>query len=158
GRGIVATASDFGTLGERPSHPDLLDYLTRELVDGGWTLKRIHRLIVTSSTYRQTALQAPSEQAKLVDPSNRLLWRMNTRRLEAEQIRDAMLVVSDELIPTMGGEGVDHNQPRRSIYTKVLRNRKDPLLEVFDVADGVLSTPERSVTTTATQALLMINS
>jgi hypothetical protein len=83
---------------------------------------------------------------------------MNTRRLEAEQIRDAMLAVSGELRITPGGEGVAADQPRRSIYTRFIRNKKDPLLEVFDVADGLLSTPQRNVTTTPTQALLMINS
>jgi hypothetical protein len=159
GRGIVGTASDFGTLGERPSHPELLDYLASQLVRGGWHLKDIHREIVLSATYRQTALRPIPDKAKLVDPANRLLWRMNTRRLEAEQIRDAMLAVSGDLNLAAFGEGVDADkQPRRSIYTKFMRNRKDALLEVFDVADGLLSTPQRNVTTTAPQALLMINS
>lgn len=158
GRGLVATSSDFGNLGERPSHPELLDYLTTQFVDGGWRLKELHRLLVLSATYRQTALQPISEHAKVIDPTNRLLWRMNTRRLEAEQIRDAMLATSGDLVTAAGGEGVEASQPKRSIYTKVMRNKKDPLLEVFDVADGLLSTPQRNVTTTATQALLMINS
>jgi hypothetical protein len=158
GRGIVGTASDFGILGERPSHPELLDYLASRFVSGGWHLKDVHREIVLSATYRQTALRPTPDKAKLVDPANRLLWRMNTRRLEAEQIRDAMLAVSGDLNPAAFGEGVEADkQPRRSIYTKFLRNKKDPLLEVFDVADGLLSTPQRNVTITAPQALLMIN-
>jgi mono/diheme cytochrome c family protein len=158
GRGLVGTSSDFGKLGERPSHPELLDYLAAQFVDSGWHLKDLHRAIVTSATYRQTALRSMPEKARVIDPTNRLLWRMNTRRLEAEQIRDAMLAASGELSLAAGGEGVDAAQPRRSIYTKIYRNKKDALLEVFDVADGLLSTPQRNVTTTAPQALLMINS
>jgi mono/diheme cytochrome c family protein len=158
GRGLVGTSSDFGKLGERPSHPELLDYLASQFVDSGWRLKDLHRAIVTSATYRQTALRSMPEEARVIDPTNRLLWRMNTRRLEAEQIRDAMLAASGELSLAAGGEGVEAAQPRRSIYTKVYRNKKDALLEVFDVADGLLSTPQRNVTTTAPQALLMINS
>jgi hypothetical protein len=158
GRGLVTTASDFGTLGERPSHPELLDYLASEFVAGGWKLKDLHRQMVTSATYRQTALRPTPEKALAGDPTNRWLWRMNTRRLEAEQIRDAMLTASGELVLSAGGEGVEASQPRRTIYTRFLRNKKDALLEVFDVADGLLSTPQRNVTTTAPQALLMINS
>jgi mono/diheme cytochrome c family protein len=158
GRGIVATASDFGALGDRPSHPELLDYLATRFVQTGWRMKALHRLMVTSATYRQTALVPTPKMALQVDPANRLLWRMNTRRLEAEQIRDAMLQASGELDLTAGGEGVEPDRPRRSIYTRVFRNTKDPLLSVFDVPDGMLSTPQRNVTTTATQSLLMINS
>lgn len=158
GRGIVGTPSDFGNLGERPSHPELLDYLATQLIDNGWRLKELHRELVTSATYRQTALRAMPDKARIVDPANHLLWKMPTRRLEAEQIRDAMLVASGTLSYTVGGEGVDAAQPRRAIYTKVIRNKKDALLEVFDVADGLSTTPQRNVTTTAPQALLMINS
>jgi hypothetical protein len=158
GRGIVATTSDFGTLGDRPSHPELLDYLAATFVQEGWQFKKLHRLIVTSATYRQTALIPTPESAKKSDPTNRLLWRMNTRRLEAEQIRDAMLHVSGDLDLAVGGEGVETKVPRRSIFTRVMRNEKDPLLAVFDVPDGLLSTPQRNVTITAPQSLLMINS
>lgn len=158
GRGIVSTTSDFGSLGDRPSHPELLDYLAAKFVRDGWDLKKLHRLLVTSATYRQTALIPTPDIAKQSDPTNRLLWRMNTRRLEAEQIRDAMLHVSGSLDLVAGGEGVETKVPRRSIYTRVFRNNKDALLTVFDVPDGLLSTPERNVTTTAPQALLMINS
>jgi mono/diheme cytochrome c family protein len=159
GTGLVATASDFGHLGDRPSHPELLDWLATELVARGWSLKALHRQIVTSSTYRQSARRptAEVETARLKDPENRLLWRMNTRRLDAEQIRDAMLAASGELDLTMGGEGSDPNTPRRTIYTKALRNTRDALLAAFDAPDGSLSTAQRNATTIPTQALLLLN-
>ena len=159
GKGLVATSSDFGRLGDRPSHPELLDWLAAELVASGWSLKALHRLIVTSSTYRQSALRptVEVETARLKDPENRLHWRRNTRRLDAEQIRDAMLAASGELDLTMGGASCDANTPRRTIYTKVLRNTRDALLDAFDAPDGSLSTAERNATTIPTQALLLIN-
>ncbi|MBX6311700.1 MAG: PSD1 domain-containing protein [Isosphaeraceae bacterium] len=157
GRGLVATPSDFGRLGERPSHPELLDWLASEFVARGWRLKPMHRLIMTSATYRQTALRPSPEVARQKDPENRWLWRMNPRRLEAEPIRDAMLAVSGELDPALGGPSVAASQPRRSIYTKVIRNTHDPLLDAFDAPDGSISTPQRNATTTPLQALLMIN-
>ena len=135
GRGLVATSSDFGRLGERPSHPELLDWLASEFVGHGWSLKQLHRLIMTSAAYRQSALRPAPEAARLKDPDNRLLWRMNTRRLDAEQIRDAMLAVSGELDPTHGRpRRWTRREPRRTIYTKVIRNTRDPLLDAFDVA------------------------
>ena len=114
GRGLVATPSDFGRLGERPSHPELLDWLAAEFVTQGWSLKQMHRLIMTSAAYRQAAVRPPSAVARLKDPENRLLWRMNTRRLEIEPIHDAMLGASGELNMTMGGPGVavDGTAPR----------------------------------------------
>jgi hypothetical protein len=95
--------------------------------------------------------------ARLKDPDDRLLWRRNTRRLEVEAVRDAMLAISGELDPRPGGPGVEPAQPRRTIYTKVIRNTRDPLLDAFDAPDGSITTPLRNVTTTPTQALLMIN-
>lgn len=157
GRGLVATASDFGHLGERPTHPELLDWLARRFVADGWSLKQLHRLIVTSATYRQSALVATSELARLIDPDNRLLWKMPIRRLESEQIRDAMLTVSGELDLTSVTASVTANQPRRAIFVKVLRNDRDPLMAAFDASDGFRSAPQRNVTTTPTQALLAIN-
>lgn len=157
GRGLVATSNDFGRLGERPSHPELLDWLTRRFLEGGWRLKPLHRLILTSAAYRQTALRSPPAAAAEKDPENRLLWRMPTRRLDAEQIRDALLAASGELDLTMGGPSVDASAPRRSIYRKMLRNKPDPLLDLFDAADGLTSTPLRDVTTTPLQALELIN-
>ncbi len=157
GVGLVATASDFGRLGEPPSHPELLDWLARRFIGDGWRLKPLQRLIVTSAAYRQAAAHPDSELARRKDPENRWLWRMNVRRLDAEQIRDAMLAVSGELDLTAGGPSVDLQQPRRSVYTKALRNTKDPLLDAFDAADPFSSTDRRNVTTTPTQSLLMIN-
>ena len=97
GRGIVATPGDFGVLGERPTHPELLDWLADEFVAGGWRLKRLHRLIMTSTAYRQSSRRNAALDA--VDPDNRLLGRMSLRRLEAEAVRDAMLAVSGKLNP-----------------------------------------------------------
>ncbi len=157
GRGLVATSSDFGRLGERPSHPELLDWLASEFVAHGWSLKQMHRMIMTSAAYRQSALRPAPEVARLKDPDNRLLWRMNIRRLDIEPIRDAMLSVGGELDPSMGGPAGDVSEPRRTIYTKVIRNTRDPLIDAFDSPDGSNSTPSRNATTTPTQALLMIN-
>jgi mono/diheme cytochrome c family protein len=157
GRGLVGTASDFGDLGDRPTHPELLDWLARKFVADGWSLKRLHRLIVTSATYQQSALVSTSELARLKDADNRLLWKMPIRRLESEQIRDAMLSVSGELDLTTGSASVGADKPRRAIYVKVLRNLRDPLMAAFDASDGFRSAPQRLVTTTPTQALLTIN-
>ena len=157
GRGLVATSSNFGSLGERPSHPELLDYLATRFVEGGWRIKQMHRLIMTSAVYRQAALRATPDVARLKDPDNRWLWRMNIRRLDAEQIRDAMLAISGELDLTMGGASVESSAPRRTIYCKVLRNKRDPILDKFDAPDRSRSCGQRNVTTTATQALLLIN-
>ncbi|MCA9222449.1 MAG: DUF1553 domain-containing protein, partial [Planctomycetales bacterium] len=157
GQGIVPSASDFGRLGEAPSHPELLDWLANWFMDHDWRFKDLHRLLMNSAAYRQAATGSPPDAAKLLDPQNRLLWRMHVHRLDAEQIRDTMLAVSGELDLSMGGPSVDSSKPRRSIYTKILRNDRDPLLDVFDVVDGFSSVSQRNVTTTPTQSLLMIN-
>jgi hypothetical protein len=157
GRGLVGTTSDFGRLGETPSHPELLDWLANRFIQDGWSFKRMHRLILTSATYRQSATHPAPAAAVRKDPENRLWWRMNTRRLEAEQIRDAILAVTGELDPARYGPGVDLTRPCRTIYTKALRNTRDPLLNVFDLPEGFGSIPQRNVTTTPTQALLLIN-
>ncbi len=157
GRGLVATSSDFGRLGEPPTHPDLLDWLATEFVQRGWSFKQLHRLILTSATYRQSALRPMPEMARRIDPENRLLWRRDTTRLDAEEIRDAMLVVSGEWESVAGGPAVEASEPRRSIFTKAIRNTHDPLLDAFDAPDGSASTPKRNVTTTPTQSLLLIN-
>ncbi len=158
GRGLAAMSSDFGKLGEPPSHPELLDWLARRFVAEGWSLKKLHRLIVTSAAYGQSVASPLAEKARTLDPENRLLWRASTRRLDAEQIRDAVLAATGELKLDAGGPSADWTQPRRSIYTKVIRNSRDPLLDVFDITDRFASTPQRNVTTTPTQSLLMINS
>ncbi len=158
GRGIVATASDFGKIGDPPSHPELLDWLAQRFIAEGWSLKKLHREIVLSSTYQQSSRSPVADVAKLKDPENRLLWRANSRRLNAEQIRDTLLTVSGELKLDQGGPSVDPAEPRRTVYTKVLRNTRDALLDVFDSPEGFNSTAERNVTTTPTQSLLMLNS
>ena len=168
GRGLVATASDFGNLGEKPTHPELLDWLAREFVSAespgtavpgaAWSVKKLHRLIVTSKAYQQSSLAPPDAVAKQKDPDNRLLWRMTARRLDAEQIRDAMLLVTGKLDRKVGGPSVEFKEPRRSVYLKWLRNTKDPLLEVFDLPDGFTSSAQRNASTNSTQALYMINS
>jgi hypothetical protein len=180
GAGIVSTPNDFGAMGEKPTHPELLDYLATELVRQGWKLKAIHRLIVTSATYRQAS--PPSRNAKLekavsVDPENKLLWRARVKRREAEAIRDAILQVSGQLNPRMGGPSncpllpaavmeskyawepdqrpCDRN--RRSIYILAKRNFAYPLFDAFDKPDRINSCPVRPVTITAPQALAMLN-
>src|SRR6185436_19762666 len=157
GRGLVATSNDYGRLGEKPSHPELLDWLASRFVRDGWSIKSMHRLIVTSAAYRRAALHPAPDAGRLKDPDNRLLWKSTTRRLQAEAVRDAMLVASGEFDSHMGGPAVDPNLPRRTIYTKVHRNSRDPLLDAFDAPETFSSMPARNSTTTATQALLMIN-
>ena len=157
GRGLVSSSSDYGRLGEKPTHPELLDWLASRLVKEGWSLKAMHRLMMTSATYRQASVHPSPAAARLKDPENRWLWRMNPRRLDSEEVRDGMLAASGELDPAMGGPSVDWNAPRRAVYTKVLRNTKDPLLEAFDAPENFSSVPGRNATTTATQSLLMIN-
>jgi len=157
GRGLVATPSDFGRLGEKPTHPGLLDWLTTEFLKGSWKMKPLHKMILMSATYRQTARRAPTTKELTTDPENRLLWRFHPRRLDAEQSRDAVLLASGELDPVMGGEGVEAGMPRRSIYTRKIRNTQDDFLASLDSPPGFSSVPTRDATTTATQSLLMIN-
>jgi hypothetical protein len=153
GTGLVTTASDYGLLGEKPTHPELLDWLAAEFVDSGWSVKHVHRLIVTSATYRR-ASRGP---ARSVDPENRFLACFPVRRLDAEQVRDAMLAVSGELDPTAGGPAVPAEKPRRSVFTAVRRNAPDALLAAFDAADGLTGCARRNVTVTPTQSLLLLN-
>ena len=157
GRGIVATSSDFGKLGEKPTHPELLDWLATRFVKQGWSLKKMNRELLLSATYRQASTRSMPDVAKLKDPENKLLWRVCARRLDAQQIRDAMLAVSGEMDAKSGGPPADFTSPSRGIYTKVLRNTHDAVLDAFDEPDGLLTNPLRNVTTTATQSLLMIN-
>jgi hypothetical protein len=180
GRGLVATPNDFGLNGAAPSHPELLDWLANRLVEGGWRLKAIHRLIVTSSTYRQST-QSPDEKTGIaVDAQNRLLWRFPRRRLEAEEIRDAMLAaagrlnlkahgpsvavpVADDLIgllykPSQWVITADRSEhDRRSVYLLAKRNLRLPFMEVFDQPDSQISCARRESSTHAPQALEMLN-
>ena len=157
GTGIVPTPNDFGTLGESPSHPELLDWLTQRFLDGDWKLKPLHRLIMTSAVYQQTSKREPTPVASQVDPTNRLLWRFSPQRLDAEQVRDAMLAISGELQPRDGGVAVSGSTPYRSVYVKKLRNRPDEMLCGFDAPLGFESAPNRIATTTPIQSLLLVN-
>ena len=157
GRGIVATASDFGTLGEPPTHPELLDYLALKFVSGGWHFKPLHREIMLSATYRQTARREPDTRAAEIDPSNLYLWRFHPRRLDAEQVRDALLAVSGELDTKASGPAGDGNGMHRSIFTMKKRNTPNELLRALDMPGGFASTSERQSTTTPTQALQLLN-
>ncbi|MEZ0385735.1 MAG: PSD1 and planctomycete cytochrome C domain-containing protein, partial [Verrucomicrobium sp.] len=157
GRGIAGTPSDFGNMGEKPTHPELLDHLARKFVAEGWSLKKLHKEILLSATYRQTALRTPPAEYGQVDPGNKFLWRFPPRRLDAEQARDAMLMASGELDLKMGGPASDSKEPRRSIYTRKKRNSQDELLRSLDAPANFISTSERQSTTTPTQALLMVN-
>ena len=196
GRGIVSTPNDFGTRGELPSNQELLDWLACELVapsvkphhrgdaalPAAWSLKHIHRLIVTSVTYRQTAT---ADQGAKIDPGNKLLWKMPRRRLEAEAIRDSILTAASTLNPQMGGPSVKvplepevydliftEGEPdglwpvtpdakqhtRRSVYLFNKRNVRQPMLEAFDQPDTLNSCADRPVSTFAPQALILMNS
>lgn len=157
GRGLVGTPNDFGSQGERPSHPELLDWLAGELIRGGWKLKPLHKLIMTSAVYRQGS--AANEAAAKADPDNKLLWRYPTRRLEGEAIRDAILTVSGTLDTTMYGPGtLDGSSSRRSVYLTVKRSQLVPFLQIFDAPEAAQSMGERPTTTVASQALAMMNS
>lgn len=184
GRGLVATPSDFGTRGARPSHPELLDWLALELVRNGWHLKPIHRLMVTSQAYQRSS-EALSASGVKQDPENALYWRMNRRRMEAEGLRDSVLSVAGRLSRKAGGPGVriplepevrdlifteaeevdlwpvtpeisEHD--RRSIYLHRKRNVHYPMFDAFDAPDMLTSCPQRAVSLHAPQALVMMNS
>ena len=156
GRGIVATPSDFGTQGDRPTHPELLDWLATELIRNGWRLKPIHKLILTSETYRMGQLS--SAENEKIDPDNRFLWRRQPRRLEAEAIRDNALAVSGTLDKTMYGAGtLDETMHRRSIYFTVKRSQLVSSMQLFDWPDALTSMESRAVTTTPLQALVFMN-
>ncbi len=158
GRGLAANASDFGRLGDTPTHPELLDFLAAQFVADGWSVKKLHRAMVLSATYRQSATHPDPAPCRLADPENKLLGRGGVRRLDAEQIRDALYAVVGDLDPKAGGPGVATTDPRRSVYTKVMRNNRDPLLDVFDAPLAFQSASSRDTTTTPVQSLLLINS
>ncbi len=158
GRGLAVNASDFGRLGEAPSHPELLDWLASELMDHSWSLKHIHRLIVTSAAYQLSSEHPDASVARSKDPENRLLWRGSVRRLDSEQIRDSLYAATGELkLDSAGGPGAASEGPVRSIYLRFLRNQRNSLLDVFDVPFGISSAASRHVTTTPIQSLLLIN-
>jgi mono/diheme cytochrome c family protein len=156
GRGIVGTPNDFGFQGERPTHPELLDWLASELIRNDWRLKPIRKLIMTSNVYRQDSQY--SDSCAKIDPENRLVWRFSPRRLEAEIIRDSMLAVSGQLDETQFGPGtLDETMRRRSIYFMVKRSKLIPFLQVFDTPEPLASVGGRPSTTIAPQALIFMN-
>ena len=172
GQGLVTTENDFGIRGTPPSHPELLDWLARQFIEHKWSLKWLHRLVLSSQTYQLSS--GPSDACAAVDPANTLLWRFNRRRLDAEEIRDSLLAVSGRL-DTSPGEGhpfpavntwnfSQHNPfaavydtKKRSVYLMTPRLGRHPFLALFDGADTNASTPERVVTTVPTQALFWMN-
>jgi hypothetical protein len=177
GRGLVETPNDFGRNGARPTHPELLDWLALRFRDGGQSLKSLHRLIMLSAVYRQASQDVPAHSR--LDADNRLLWRMNRQRLDAESIRDSVLAVSGKLDLRMGGPGFelfrfkddhspvyDHSDVekvqdpktwRRTVYRFAVRSVPNPFLESLDCADPNINTPVRSTTLTALQALALLN-
>ena len=175
GTGIVDTPNDFGFNGGRPSHSELLDWLAGQLIDNGYRLKPIHRLIVSSTAYRQ--LSRYDEHAARIDAGNRLLWRKAPLRMEAEVLRDSMLQISGKLNPRRGGPGFedvkvnyfngttyyipfdkeDEHLNRRTVYRFWPRGGRSALLDTFDCPDPSATAPRRTVTTTPLQALSLLN-
>ncbi|MEW6159712.1 MAG: DUF1553 domain-containing protein [Verrucomicrobiota bacterium] len=176
GKGLVDSPNDFGHMGSAPSHPELLDWLAFWFLDHGESIKELHRLILSSATYRQVSTERPEEAR--VDGDNRFLWRMNRLRLDAESVRDSILFVSGKLDLKMGGPSVqqfyfkdDHSpvydytrfdvdspgSARRSVYRFIVRSVPDPMMDCMDFADPSLLTPKRNVTLTALQALTLLN-
>jgi hypothetical protein len=174
GTGIVDTPSDFGYVGGRPTHPELLDWLARQLIDNGWHVKPLHRLIMLSQTYQQAS--RCREVAAAVDADTRYLWRFPPRRLSAEEIRDTMLSISGEWDRTMGGPGfrlyryiqdnvatyipLNEHGPetyRRAVYHQNARSSRVDLMSEFDCPDSAFATPRRVTTTTPLQALTLMN-
>jgi hypothetical protein len=160
GRGLVATPGDFGTRGEAPTHPELLDWLASELLEGGWSTKRLHRLIVNSATYRQSSRPRSAEAAR--DPENRFLWRFEPRRLEAEAIRDSVLAAGGELDLRVGGSYVQPDRAeqslRRSLYLMQKRDAFPGFQAMFDAPGALESCASRHVSTVSLQPLLLLNS
>ncbi|WP_395731588.1 PSD1 and planctomycete cytochrome C domain-containing protein [Prosthecobacter sp.] len=177
GRGLVSTENDFGTMGRLPTHPELLDWLAVDFMEHGWSLKHLHKLIVTSATYQQASTIRPSSAR--IDPNNDLLWRQNRLRLDAEVVRDVCLAASGLLSPKMGGapvyppipEGVmslgqvkrawplskGSDRYRRGIYTFIFRATPPPALSVFDAPDGFSTCTRRIRSNTPLQALTLLN-
>ncbi|WP_373650396.1 PSD1 and planctomycete cytochrome C domain-containing protein [Schlesneria sp. DSM 10557] len=173
GQGLVRTTDNFGLLGEVPSHPELLDWVAQRFVADGWSQKKLHRLLLSSSTYRRSSL--PSEDLVAHDPENRLLGRASLRRLDAEEIRDSLLSVSGQLDTMMGGSLLkvknrgylfdhtsidlsDYSSRRRSLYLPVIRNNVYDVFQLLNFPDPAVPTGDRTTTTVAPQALLMMNS
>ncbi|MCC6367457.1 MAG: PSD1 domain-containing protein [Bryobacterales bacterium] len=159
GKALVATTSDFGAQGEKPTHPELLDYLASQFIAHEWSLKWLHREILMSAAYRQSS--RPRPEAAKVDPVNTLLWRMNPRRLDVEDYRDTLLRSSGRLDETMFGPSEDVQAPankRRTVYSRVSRSRLSPLLKNYDFPDPMQTSGGRELTITPLQQLYVMNS
>ena len=177
GKGLVQSPNDFGTRGQHPTHPQLLDWLAARFIESGWSTKSMHRRIMLSAAYRQSAGDPAIEsftKAMAVDPGNNLHWRFDRRRLSAEELRDSLLVASRQLdtnpggphpIPQSSGWTFSQHVPftgvaetdKRSVYLMTLRNRRHPFMGLFDGADPNATTPQRQVTTVPTQSLYFLN-
>jgi hypothetical protein len=180
GAGLVRTPNNFGYRGEQPTHPQLLDWLTDEFIQGGWKVKRMHKLILMSRTYRQSTMHPKYDAYVETDAANRHWWRAQRRRLDAESLRDTMLLVADELDQTLGGpsfrasidpnalEGLSRKdaawqasspeqQMRRSLYMFTQRSLLTPMMTTFNFCDTVAPCGQRDVTTVPTQALALLN-
>ena len=175
GQGLVASTDNFGILGERPSHPELLDWLARKFIAEGWSVKAMHRLIMASAAYQRATKPAADARRSVVDSENRLLSHFPIRRLEAEEVRDSVLFVAGLLERTMGGKTIPvknrefffnhtskdattYDSPRRALYLPVVRNNVYDLFEQFDFPDPAVPNGNRNATVVAPQALLMLNS
>jgi len=159
GKPLVATQSDFGAQGEKPTHPELLDDLAARFIAHGWSMKWLHKEIMLSATYRQAS--HPRDDAMQSDPTNRLVWRMNPRRLDVEAYRDCILEASGTLDLTPSGISADIDQPGnngRTVYARVARGRLSNLLQLFDFPEATMHSPGREVTTTPLQQLFVMNS
>ncbi len=156
GEGLVRTPGNFGKLGERPTHPELLDALARQFVDSGWSVKAMHRAMMLSAAYQQSS--RGTRECMQADPDNRLFGRMNRRRLEAEPLRDALLVAAGRLDPAAGGPSVrDPMTPRRMLYLMSIRSDRATFGTLFDAADSAAQVDRRAVSTVAPQALYLMN-
>lgn len=159
GQGLVRTPSDFGTRGEAPTHPELLDYLARQFMENGWSLKKLHKMMMMSATYQQgSGFNTKNFGA---DPENLLLWRMNRRRLELEDLRDSLMMASGQLDTKIGGPAVDlwakPYTPRRAVYGQIERQNLPGIFKTFDFATPDASSPQRFRTVVPQQALFMMN-
>ena len=177
GKGLVQTPSDFGTRGQRPTHPELLDWLATQFLESGWSVKAMHRLMMLSAAYRQSDGDPSTEghaKANALDPNNNLVWRFDRRRMSVEELRDSLLVASGQIDLTPGGPhpippaqswsytqhvpfaGVAETD-KRTVYQMTLRNRRPPFMSLFDGSDPNASTAQRQVTTVPTQSLYFMN-
>jgi hypothetical protein len=158
GRGLVSTASNFGLLGEKPSHPELLDWLTLRFIENKWSLKWLHREIMDSSTYQLSSASHSLNEQK--DEDNVFRWRFDRRRLEVEAWRDALISISGQLDSTMGGPTFElsKNHTRRTVYGSVSRHQLDGMLRIFDFPDANVSSARRTQTTVPQQQLFVLNS